>query len=1753
MSLNTAGYLLEGFRVATANSPFTFPPRTLVSNQGALDASPSRAEYAVFVSGQSAAAAGIEIADPALTFLWTRNNSTISRFDWDGFAKRWATSPGGGQEAVGKVANSPRVAVPIPDQKVSATEAPYALYVGSPDRVVTFNVAIVGSSADFTNPPPGTVQVSADKGEVNFGSVDLANQVLAGQTLYLSRQSFFDRTKVKGRVGSLPDSSSASYGLWLNPVPGVGQTPRVRIGFRAPLTAVAVATEAGLSPAPTPGTFKFSLDTGRLAFAPADIDAFAGMPVYYDGVMLGSFQLARGTLGLPASSWPASVGSIPGASGTADSSRYVVFTEPPGAPRYYFVVQLVDAGSVGASPSDGVAYLDPSTGAVYVSGSDPGVQTGVPVQYVDTVRELERGVSVQFYRSGVNGPGEESAPDFVDTYTVPSQTVADGIGSSPFVMLPTVPTVDSFIEYRVDQGTSGGTFVGTLVDANDPTKPGFGYILDLEAKQLKFSSRKTVTSVLDKATSAIKLDDAAINPFGFQVTRDGQSIRPGVDFDFNQDAGLLEFIEPVGENDPANSIGITGTIVPPNRFEAAPGSFPNASQEKKFLFVKSGPNFGVYPILASVGSTTLFISGTFAAAGSASADIRASDEVIADRFWTQFLPPFKKLKVYRATSTSGPFGQLGTSDFTVLASTGQINLATAAKPGEVIKVEYTSLDSEDEGVTVTPTSRTEFAGFRVRQETGSVVPNSGIIKFNPDGKTVLTDYAITVYVDGITVPDGGFTFSAPGTLTISALLTETSLVTINYYVAEALGGETNFNLLNTPVDVDFPLVTADQATTVYNGDQTGTVSAGSAVLIDGKEVVLVGSSTYDSAADATTVVFDPPPEVDSSGASLQSCGPVTGEYMVLESRPVDVLTKGTNTLSVLGNAPYPAGTIVTVSGDPYYVVSSSYVAAVNRTNVVLAANAHRNYVIPEVRRTVRPVFNPGSEFKTQKPAHAGYPMTLVRTGNVSKVMKPGVDYDSGEGGVIKTTSDLSFGDVVTAFYVARKEQPVGTRFTFNYAAQIAPNQTNGIRGQKLIAKYHLSNPDAFFFRVESVQTFIPEVVKELASSSGGSSGPSTSSVSSLQTKDYGSPSLYFDEQHLRNLDVVVARLLQFYNDQANYYEDVLANFDGRVVGGSSGRFRFNGDVSGVKRSSYAEVQNDIDDQVKLYDGVVLVSFSPITFSDGPVYGPIWDYNALSRFYGTARQSVPVPFNDKVTPILDFGKTIGSIGISNLQSVGMFRTARARSKYTVADSSMRALVLPGPNGDPNTLVPPFFAGQKVLAFSASGSQTVSAEVTDVSGIPVVVTLDTAVPDLSGGLMADTSDPNFTDVHYYREGDHVSVDYDNGQVHNAQLPPPFGPTDLMAGNEVMEVDVTFLNRDTTPKRIPALDGLELTDGGTPSFPPLTYKNEIGVLTREIAADSLVGTGTVAALTVVTSFLPVQAGQTVMFLTGPNAGQQRTVAIPSVGSFTVTTPFPALSVTPQDIVGFSFVGDVGSITAEELELLSGNAASPPSGSDQIGVLDSELTAIGKAVLSFGPILVQRFTGSVVSSDILNDPGASFLTTSPPVSGSCFLYIPSGPNHGLYKVKEAGSTSIVVDTASPYQAFPQAGTSGEVYYVIQPWSFVTAKQPAFAAEFIRRTLAWQASTEQWASFVNAAGAQARVSAVNARLADIASFTSRIQALLKKDEKIYDVRYMWIQQRIDRKDGLVVKISQAAAQRQEALNKLLQDQQKRLIASQLA
>jgi len=2001
---------LEGIRISSGANPLTYPPRSLVVDQNVLNNSQSlgRAEYMIYVSGQSPGATGIEIADPNLVFFWSRNDA-ITRFDFDAYSRRWNSLPGGPPDQVGAFGNSPRLIVPVPNLS-QLSVAPYAIYIGTPTRLVTFTMQIVETAADFTDPPAGTVQISLDKGELNFGSVDLANVTYQSSIVQLVRQNFDNRTKSKGIFGTLPASSSESYNLFINPIPGPGQIPRIRIGYRTYLKAIAVPNESSLF-APPSGSVVFSLDTGKTLFATADISSFPSSNVYYDGVTLSSFALTRVQFGTTSKDFPTPSGHVAiFMDPNLDPTRYIIYAEAAPGGRYYFATQIVNSSTSSlSSPPQGTCLVDIATGNVYIGTDDLLNLNGAAMFYVDTVANIERGVAVQFYRSGANAAGYENTPDFTEQYLVINQIVQNGITGSPFVSLPTQPLVNSSLIVSVQPAVGGGTFVGDLVDSTDPTQQALGYFLDLDNKQLKFTNRTTINTTLDKATSMVKLNNSAISSAGIQVSKNGNALQPGVDFLFDPNGGLMEFTTPVGEDDPANILNIAGQVIDTTHFVTSKDTF-TAGNVGKFLFISLGPNVGLRQITGFVSPKEIVVGTPFVSVRNDTADIRATREIIADRFFTPFVPPLKTFSIQKGLSTTGPFVTLDQSQFTVFQTTGQINLVTPTNPGDVFQISYIWQNSPDNGVTVTPTNVTELAAFKIRQETCTTQVNSGIATFNPTGKTVNVSKGITLYIDGVSQNPTSFTFQAPGTLTTNQIFTSANNVVVDYYVAESPGGNSSFTLVNSPISVDYPKITSGQNSAVFNGNQTVLLSQGSALLYNDNIILIVQTVVYDSSIDVTNVTFTTTPQTDSNTTSqFKVSASITGDYMLKETSAHNTVSKGSSLIVISGQASgYSQGTIVTLDGDPYLVSSSLYDPTKNVTSVTLASNALRNYIIFALYRTIRPILQSGSNFNTAQPADLNFPFTLVRDGKTPAVLRLGIDYNVSEGGLVQLIASVGFGDILEAMYVARVTQPVGTKFKFNYAFFVAPNQNNGILGQNLAVTYNLYSPDTWFYRIETVVSFIPEVIASLkASSTSGTSGPAITSRTGLRTKDMGVPSLYFNEQHLGNLDNVVSRLLKFYNDLINNYEDILSDLDGRVVGGTSGKFRFN--RTSIIVTTYNQITNDIDDKVVLYNNVTLTGF--FTFVDTPVYGFMYQPNNLSRIYPTANPLVTVALNGRTAPIIDFGVTVGSTFINNLTSIGNMTTSRAVSEFDFAtypddatalaelialvnniqtvynthvqsaiyhvtpntsdistspaafdltsainlvnnlvsvynshltrsgvhqtndgvngetypsafdlfsaielandlsakysahlsqkgvhgyddvihsSNAAKAIDLPtsitlandlkaqfnahllqapptsgnhiiqdnvntitdpnaidlptslnlaiqlkaffnrhiasivyhseadtnntvstadptnlasleavlnaiqtaynnhrtqilnsihvhgtndtvdvvtvvGPatsfsipsNGNAKNLVPPFVAGQVVQVYNPDGSPNgLLTRVAAVTGTgPFAVSVYGVYTGLTrGGLLQDTSNTNDSNNHFYTPGRNFSTNNDDGTIHNNFLIPFFQST--MSGNELVDTPVTFVNGDTTPRRIPVLDGSTLTDNGRPSYPPLSRYSEQDYINDELGALVAVGTATVALdfLTVQNAtFLPA-INQEIIFLNGPNVGHVgvvQTILTPTSFKVSLATIFPINDPVGHDyyIVSQSY-GDLHTIIQKELGILVNNVATTAIPPALIGLVASELINIDAAIRSYGQYQ-ETSTGTTVGN-VLTDLTVNYSTAVPPVNNSSLLYVTSGVNQGLYKIASVTNHTLTINPTSPYPAF--AANAASPYILFQPWSFLSAKEFQFATQFLQSLLAFYNTTLTWSTSITLAGSPARITTLNNRITAIQSFIQTIQGLLRNDDNLYNLRYLWIQQRTDKTNGTLILETQAKTQREQATARLIANQQKLFVANLL-
>ena len=1756
MALNTYGALLEGIRFSTGNNVYTFPPDDSIIDTTVFGAITERSEYLVSAGTLNAAKKQFDIADPDLVFNWTCNEPTVTRFEYDGYSNRWSPMPGIAPRVVGALSNSSRLVIPVPNPS-KAADAPFSLYLDESVRV-TFNLSFIGA-ADFTDPgllPALVVEVKSD-GSLNFSAADVAAN--KDKTVKLTGQNFVSKLQTKGNIGTLPDFSVTSYRIFMNPRPASGQVPLVRIGYGPRLQPEEVASESLLTP-PAAGIVRWSADTGRLMFSDADVAAHLEESIYYDGVFLGSRQFSRYSVTV-AAAYPSISFTLLAAVGVTDMRRFILFAENAGVRKYFSPSALQKLSS---APTSGWYYIDSTTGNFYLSATDVAAFSGWTFGCVDARLEIgSPGVAVTMRRSSVNTPGVSSVPDFVVTYEV-VQTLSDNLNTSPFMMLPTTPVVDDEFKLQIQMGT--GSFVGDLMDSSDSVKPGLGYLLDLDTKRMKYANRTSPRAVqLQKAQSSIKLEGAALNPRGVTVKRNGATLSPS-DFDLDTSSGLVEFVEPVGEGD-VNSRDVSGTVSG-NTFTATTSVFLNTDVGKRLL-VSSGSNSGIYDVRTASG-TTVTVSPSFSTPGVVNASVRATDETLADRMWTSVSSTPKKFSLYRSSSgPSGIFVQSTIDEYSVKQNVGQVNITRAASPGESIRINYTSLDSTDEGVTTTPTSRVELALFKVSQETPTFSVGSKIISFNPGGKTVNQARPIVLYIEGVTQDSTSYTFTAPGIIVLKDTITS-GPVTIDYWIEEAIGGETTIDLLYSPIEYDALKVTGPvpggdpgQTSMSVSGNQTGALAPLCALLIENQDMLYITTSSYDAATDLTTVSFGQ--SVMNDGTNIKVTGAInstgfgyvlqfTGSstYLVVETNAVEIFVSGTNTVRIRGDvsASYKTGVVIDFDGDPYWVSGSTYDSSTNVTTVTTAGSARRNYITSVVKRSVRPVYDPTSNFSTSRQAYTSRGFTLAKMGiTQSSVLQQGVDYDLGDDGLIKLKSPVVYGDVLRAMYVARVPQPAGTVFEFNFSHEIAPDDSNGLVGQKLQMSYNLLAPDTFFYRVETVVTMLPEA-KEITSSSSGSTsfGPNTASPSSPQTKDAGLPSPWYDTLHYGNLDVVLQRFLKYYHDLIESYENILTDIDGRIVGDGSGRFRYDGNLGHVVQT-YADITNDIDDGVVLYYTYFMNPAFPYTQLKTPVYGKMSSPNSLSRIFPTAKTSVS--FVGSVVGATN-GQQVGNFDTGNLVFVGVTTTARAVAFFTSSlpitggiqfsiDASSSATELTtvlsggtsstGTNGDSAAFIPPFKDGQLVQIFDLDGNLVTTGTVgtIDQTTTPYLIPVIGASTSLQMGSIAQTaadftSSPTVPNQQsLYNPGFDYTVAYDSGQISYFKFPDGFPvQNNPLQGNEILEAPIAFGNVDMKPKRFPALDGYEISDSGRLAIPRRRLPCELRYYIKELSllnfgSAKYSGTGTTLT-NVVFSTMPVP-GDTIEFIDGPNAGFSSTVV-----SVYGTSIDIAISPAHADLTGSNFV--IGSWSD-----LSGLLT------NEIATLNDEVSNLNTAISFFG-MLKQTGFGAATTSTTWVDNSTNLLGTD-----GKLLWVTGGVSSGLYRIRSATAHSVTVDSSYP----PLVVGSG-LYSIVEPWSFLKEVEFQFVADFYRKTFVFLQSTQTWAAAPSESGVAARKNEIGQRqtyLGTVIGESGSLTSLLRNGDNLYDTRYLWINQRTNRQSGLVQIQGRASLQALDTLTKIEEDQRK--------
>lgn len=948
-------------------------------------------------------------------------------------------------------------------------------------------------------------------------------------------------------------------------------------------------------------------------------------------------------------------------------------------------------------------------------------------------------------------------------------------------------------------------------------------------------------------------------------------------------------------------------------------------------------------------------------------------------------------------------------DYQLSPGLGLVQFSDRMLSLEEVLVTYTTAPPSTDPPTPPGPPVTEYATFIVRKEVTQDHPiPTSTLHFNPLGRPVATNPPQAVFrggrpqqvgvqctVDTTTstitfLPDSQITDALPH----GAVIAPNERVYIDYYVLAAVGGEKTTTVLQPPLLTAQVNIQQGVNNFVVHGDQTSSFPSGSLMRIEAQEIYLIGSSTYLSGPNQTTVTlagtqlfqdtFSDPTVYVTSGPTPVTSAPLNPAYFTPELQGFDPVARGMNKALVVGDrtSSYLAGTVVEFTDlstftDFLAVTGSKYDSDTNKTEVTFAANTIRQYMHGQhvLLYSVRPIFEAGiTQVQTSKLPILTQPFTVYRrtVGSAGVLLIQPTDYTVDDTGVVKFASVLQPAEEFSMLYTGHRILAPGPNLRATYTCTIVPNQTNGLLSQVLQANYFVYSPDSFYFRVETLTNFKGEVIQEIqaaAQSGAPSSGPMTSNSSTPQLFQQGRESVYFQEEHLANDDLIARACLKFFNDAINHLEDALHALDGRVVGDQSGHFKFDGSITNPVRLNVAAVTNQIDDRL-------LVSPFPLpSGTTQPIYVP----GPFSRFFSTRRNLFTS------SPALggsDDGDVIAAFSFKNLSSLpadAFKRWPRAQIQHTYP-AGTTTFVVDNATGTSDALQRPAFINQmRVIIQDAAGTvyvtdgthsvvtgtsmgppQTISISIGPSMPVPAGATIYLAPSD-ANTMLSDGSDPppspgsSGAYAMLYPFGKDLDANLGTGELlyikrkfpFDGTLPTTFIPKffyifPVQTGDILQVNGAGLFNTDIAPYKFPALYGGTTDDDGDQAVPIVgpTFDGELtpaggGPLNVELLAEQpstgtwrtattepYVGTGSLdVTKTIITdaslSFpAPVpQIHDLVRILSGANGvtAFRRITAV--VGNtITVDSPFVA-----QD-VGFSYTIAVSSSPVTGTSTLSG-----------------------------------------------------------------------------------------------------------------------------------------------------------------------------------------------------------------------------------------
>jgi len=941
----------------------------------------------------------------------------------------------------------------------------------------------------------------------------------------------------------------------------------------------------------------------------------------------------------------------------------------------------------------------------------------------------------------------------------------------------------------------------------------------------------------------------------------------------------------------------------------------------------------------------------------------------------------------------------------------------------------------------------EQATFLVRKETTAPHPApTSVLTFNPLGRPVATNPPPRVFRGGRPQVNGvqcivntvasTITFLSDGTVT-NALphgptVNPTENVYIDYYVTKAIGGESNITVLQPPMATGviqtyggIPLVLLGNGIAsggtqfTIPGDRTADFLAESLLRVNGdrQELYLIGSSTFNAGPNNTTVVLATPQEFQSDNSVpnlFVTSGPTRlvaafpqPAYFVTEAAVFQSVPRGSNKIRLTGDltGTYTLGKVLLftdgVYTDFYQVNGSTFSESSGFTEVQITANTQRQYASPvTLKRSVRSILESSTKVaQTSKTPILTSPYTVYRRveGEVGVLLSQPDGYQINDSGAVTFATALQDRESWDILYTGYTTVAAGRRVRASYTFQIVPSEDNGLLGSTLVADYTTYAPDTFFYRVETFTNFRGELAVQWqkdAQASIPSGGPILSNMSAPKLYEQGRESLFFQEGHLANEDIVARATLKFYNDAVNYLEDALQDMDGRVVGDRDGRFLFDGLIDNPPRTTFATVTNQIDDLLKVSPAPYTITGPPFVLVSVGTYIYAYLPAKTSRFYPTERArynaTVPPAGLGEGDPILDTKSTNLSL-VSGIQT--RLPWAVVTKPAAIGDTTIYVDYGLGQSSDDPFIVRPAFApGMDVRV----EDNTTTYDASIILGVVTSTTL--AVPALTVDIPAgvtvylNASDPSHQ---YYRLGIDVGVDLKGGQLtHLAATFPWVPPVNPPLLGEALDLTAQLTPLNIAPERFPALDGLTTDDDGDRQLPVLNPSLDSEA--TDLNGTSLGHLGTEQSI-ILTGTGSLRLATTPSYVATGSLNGAGTIITLSAGVFPATVKVYDLV---RILTGVNALSSYNRITA-----VAGN---------QITLTPAFTTDTGFTfTVTASASLVTSLAGGTSTTTTLNDAGGNFIVNA--VVPGHTVVLTTGPSAGQRRqvTSVVSATSLTVTPA--------------------------------------------------------------------------------------------------------------------------------------------